>query len=280
MATATIENDTFLSGLVSQADLDFFRAKGAICIRGVVDLHTVERARAASAEVIEARLAALEAQGQPRHAGPQFHHMIRVADEHPVLHDILVNSKLPLVARDLMQSRKVIVFGDSLFDKEPGALTKTPWHHDQPYWPVRGEQVCSTWLALDAVTRENGGLEYVAGSHRWNRWFRPKFFNGTESSDTRFETIPDFDADRDDYEILHWELEPGDVLIHQGLTVHGAGENTRLELSRRAYAPRYVGEETWWDPEFHSSKGNPKASVLEKGDPLDRHGIHEVALEV
>lgn len=280
MATAAASNCTLLSGLVGEDDLNFYRAKGAICIRGVIDMSTVERARQAAAEVIEKRLSALEANGQPRAIGPQFHHMIRVAEDHPVLHDILLNSKLPEVARDLMQSRKVIVFGDSLFDKEPGALTKTPWHHDQPYWPVRGEQVCSTWLALDPVTRENGGLEYVSGSHKWDRWFRPKFFNGTESSDARFEVIPDFDENRASYEFLHWELEPGDVLIHQGLTVHGAGENRRVELARRAYAPRYVGEDAWWEPEFHSSKGNPKASILQQGDPLDRHGVHEVALEI
>ena len=41
---------------------------------------------------------------------------------------------------------------DQLFVKEPGTLDPMPWHHDLPYWPFRGSQVCSVWLAIEDVT--------------------------------------------------------------------------------------------------------------------------------
>ena len=30
---------------------------------------------------------------------------------------------------------------------------RTRWHNDQPYWPVRGRQVLSFWIARDSASR-------------------------------------------------------------------------------------------------------------------------------
>ena len=40
-------------------------------------------------------------------------------------------------------------------------MAPTPWHHDQPYWTVDGNQVCSIWLSLDPVPRE-AAVRFVA----------------------------------------------------------------------------------------------------------------------
>jgi ectoine hydroxylase-related dioxygenase (phytanoyl-CoA dioxygenase family) len=286
MATSTVHASStseFISGFVSQEDLNFFRENGVVCIRGIIGNGTIETLRAEIRNVIEGRLARAEAAGEPRPTGPQYHAIMRPSADSEIIDDFRLNSVLPKIARDLMQSQKVIVFGDTLFEKEAGALVKTPWHHDMSYWPFRGEQACSTWVALDPVTKENGALEYVAGSHKWGRMFVPKGFGGAHGwleKESEFEIIPDFDAERDRYEILTWDLEPGDVLIHHGLTVHGAGENTREDLNRRAYAPRYVGEDGRWEPKYYNESTDPRRAVLQKGDPLDRFGIHPVAFEL
>ena len=36
----------------------------------------------------------------------------------------------------MMASGSVDFFYDQLFVKEPGTAHPTPWHQDQPYWPV------------------------------------------------------------------------------------------------------------------------------------------------
>ena len=36
--------------------------------------------------------------------------------------------------------------------KEPGTAASTPWHHDQSYYPVDGQDVCSLWIPVDPVS--------------------------------------------------------------------------------------------------------------------------------
>ena len=35
--------------------------------------------------------------------------------------------------------------------KEPGTAARTPWHHDQSYYPVDGDDLCSLWIPVDPV---------------------------------------------------------------------------------------------------------------------------------
>ena len=81
------------------------------------------------------------------------------------------------LARALMGSSNVNLFHEHVLVKEPGTLDRTPWHHDQPYYCVDGRDTCSLWIPLDPVPRETC-VEFVAGSHRWGRWFTPTKFVG------------------------------------------------------------------------------------------------------
>src|SRR5437773_2588191 len=39
---------------------------------------------------------------------------------------------------------------------EPPVPRMRRMHHDMPYWPLTGWQICTIWLALDPVTKESG----------------------------------------------------------------------------------------------------------------------------
>ena len=80
------------------------------------------------------------------------------------------------IAAALMGSANADFFYDQLFVKEPGTAHPTPWHQDQPYWPVKGWQIASVWVALDRIDRSNGAVEFIAGSHRWGVHYRPTAF--------------------------------------------------------------------------------------------------------
>jgi ectoine hydroxylase-related dioxygenase (phytanoyl-CoA dioxygenase family) len=55
-----------------------------------------------------------------------------------------------------------------------------------------------------------------------------------------FGEVPDVEADRDAFEILGWELEPGDAVAFNMLTLHAAaGSRNR----RRAFSVRLVGDD-------------------------------------
>jgi ectoine hydroxylase-related dioxygenase (phytanoyl-CoA dioxygenase family) len=135
-------------------------------------------------------------------------------------------------------------FYDQSFVKEPGSQVPTPWHHDLTFWPVEGSQLCSIWMPLDAVTRETSGLEYVRGSHRWaNRFKAITPDHNAFMVNPDLEDLPDIDSHRDDYDIVSWDMQPGDVLIFHPLVVHGSSGNTSTTTRRRALATRWLGED-------------------------------------
>ena len=65
----------------------------------------------------------------------------------------------------------------------------------------------SVWVALDHVDATNGRLEFVRGSHHWDRWFQPEPF-GPNNSASAYDDNPDYEpmidieADRDRYDII------------------------------------------------------------------------------
>jgi ectoine hydroxylase-related dioxygenase (phytanoyl-CoA dioxygenase family) len=153
---------------------------------------------------------------------------------------VLESPAAELAAR-LMRSDRARFFHDHELVKEPGSSVVTPWHQDEPYYCVAGEQSVSFWTPLDAVSRAVT-LECIAGSHRWNRaGFRPLRFDGTPLyPDDDFEALPDLDARRAELPIRSWALEPGDAVAFHLRTVHGAPANDS-PTTRRVFSHRWVG---------------------------------------
>ncbi len=176
------------------------------------------------------------------------------------------------VAGRLMGAREARIFHEHVLVKEPGTEERTPWHHDQPYYSVDGQLTCSLWTPLDDVPA-SVCPEFIAGSHRWRRWFVPRKFTGQdyERPDDGFETLPDFEAERERHSIVSYDLAPGDAVAFHFLTVHSAPPNPSSTRRRRAFSTRWVGEDAVWaersgetSPPFPELKG-----VLAAGDPLD-----------
>lgn len=155
------------------------------------------------------------------------------------------------IAAALMRSERVDFFYDQLFVKEPGTAHPTPWHQDQPYWPVTGRQITSVWIALDDIDLGNGAVEFIAGSHRWGINYRPTpFRKGHEAkfSSSDLVQIPDIDADRGKYDIRSWKMEPGDCLVFHAMIVHGAPGNATPGARRRGLSLRYTGDDARYAP--------------------------------
>jgi len=53
---------------------------------------------------------------------------------------------------------------------------------------------------------------------------------------------------------LSWELEPGDVVCHHPLTVHGAGGNKSATQGRIGLSERFLGDDVQWDPRPYTVK--------------------------
>ena len=153
------------------------------------------------------------------------------------------------VAGELMRATSVSFFFDHLLVKEPGTDNATPWHQDLPYWPVSGDQICSLWFALDTVDDDNGAVRYVAGSHRDTQWYRAQSFGGGDKySDESMPPAPDPDLAPGAHRTVSFALEPGDVVVHHVMTLHGASGNPHATRRRRGLATRWCGDDATYDP--------------------------------
>jgi hypothetical protein len=227
---------------ITEAEKRAFVEDGVVCLRGIVDPDRIERLRAAVDDVLD-------------HPGPQgknypdmgsgrfgYDTFMWTYDEE--FRRFQAEGPLPELAATLLGSTKSYLMVDLLFAKEPNTPNPTPWHHDQPYGWYDGSQVCSFWTPLDTVTLESGALEWIPGSHRWGKWFKPAGFDPAMYKDvTQFAEMPDIEGNRAAYKIIHFDMEPGDVLGHHLLTLHGAPGNLRSDRRRRAIACRYAGDD-------------------------------------
>lgn len=172
------------------------------------------------------------------------------------------------IAGAIMRSAKVNIFFDQWLIKEPGTPTKTPWHHDLPFWPVDGNQVCTLWLALDPVTVQTGAVEYVTGSHRWGKRFKARSFSGVDRYGEDLPDVPDIDSLRGELALVQHELAPGDCTVHHGLTVHGSPGNFSTDMRRRAHVTRWAGDDAFYHPRPNIQK-IPRDPGIAAGAPLD-----------
>ena len=159
---------------------------------------------------------------------------------------------------------------DVVFVKRPHSTDVTPWHHDAPYYQVQGPDLCGIWLGLDPVNLNNGGLRWIKGSHNWSLEFKPDQFDGKANTDVNRgrETLPDIDNNPSDYDIVHFETEPGDCIIHHSLVLHSGGSN-RTNNPRRAVACHYYGDNACFKS-IPPSRGleDSRDLGLEDGDPF------------
>jgi len=129
--------------------------------------------------------------------------------------------------------------------KEPGTTKRTLWHQDQVYYNVDGRQVLVMWIPVDPVSRDVS-LELVRGSHAWGKSFVPRMIKSDRILDgtgSVYEPVPDIDAHRDQYEILAWEMEPGDCIAFHAMMLHGSRGNHSLTRRRRAISTTWLGDD-------------------------------------
>jgi len=246
---------------ITDADVAAYRRDGAVCLRGVVPDLWVERLAAAAEEVF--------AHPNAFSRGGRFFSGRFMWRDHPQFRAFVFESPMARIAQRLMGSRSVTFIYDHLFNKEPGTPDPSPWHNDLPYWPVDGEQICSIWVPFDYVTPDSGVVQYVRGSHRWGKKFKPVSAGGDsrEFSGSGFEPVPDIEASPGQFELITWELRPGDCLVHHALTVHGARGNATSDRRRRALATRWGGDDAVYDPR-PGTMSLPEDPRIQPGVPL------------
>ena len=186
----------------------------------------------------------------------------------PAYKAAMLDTVMAEAAALLMRSAEARIFHEHVLVKEPGNSMPTPWHQDQPYYLVEGRQSVSFWVPLDPIPREIA-LEYVKGSHKWGKDFRPQRFDGTALyQGDASEAVPDVEAKRVELGVAGFAMQPGDAVAFDFRTLHGAPAN-HTSNRRRAISFRYVGD----DARFARRPGRTSPPfpglAFEDGAPFD-----------
>ena len=260
--------------MITDQDIARYREDGVVLLRNLLDRRWLE----ILAEGIEDNLRrpserTLEYVNDPGRGG-HFFYDARIFGELPAYDRLMLESPMAEAVSGLMESRTAVLFYISVFVRRAGTTHRTPWHQDQPSWSASGEQACSAWLSLDPVPRETA-LEFVRGSHRWATDFeRPPFFRERYERDDRNNQIPfpDIEANRGCYEIVGWDMNPGDCLVFHGMTAHGGSGDLPPGLGRRAVSVQWLGD----DARFRLVPGGDDPKIgevllgrgVQPGDPV------------
>ena len=254
---------------ITNDEIERFESDGVVCLRGIFAEQWIEKMRAA-AELSLSKPGELHAElAEENEDTGRFFHDTFVWTRNESCRQFVFDSPAAQIAAQLMQSERINIFFDQWLIKEPGTTTRTPWHHDMTYWPIDGNQICTLWLALDQVTAETGAVEYVKGSHRWGKKFRPASFGSRNQYTENIPDVPNIDAMRSELEIVQYDLAPGDCTVHHALTVHAAPGNQSAMMRRRAHTSRWAGDDVTYFPRDGLQEMPTIPEELRPGDPLD-----------
>jgi phytanoyl-CoA hydroxylase len=122
------------------------------------------------------------------------------------------------------------------FNKPPGINHVTPPHQDNYYFCLAPANVLTIWMALDPVDAENGCLRYVDGSHcdGFRKHAKSKILGFSQG-------ITDYNSEDFTREVAAC-LQPGDVVVHHGMTIHRADANLSQTRHRRSFAMVFTGK--------------------------------------
>jgi ectoine hydroxylase-related dioxygenase (phytanoyl-CoA dioxygenase family) len=214
--------------------LGFFEDYGYLAPIKLLDEHQVE--------VLRAEVDALSKPDHPGHHLFYEYHSNESTDPErvlfhalggwrisPPLHDLLWHPAFTVPAAQILRGA-VRFWHDQLFCKPARDGASVAWHQDYSYWTrTRPMAHLSCFIALDDATRENGCLEYVPGSHRWD--LLP--ITGLAGNLNAIEGVLD-DERKSQFKPVAIELKRGEASFHHPLMVHGSRENTTARPRRAA----------------------------------------------
>ncbi len=145
----------------------------------------------------------------------------------PGFHDLLWNPAFVMPASQLLGGA-VRFWHDQLFCKPARHGGVVAWHQDYSYW-TRTQPIAhlTCWIALDDATVENGCLQYVPGSHKWDLLPKPALAGTMDAIQSVLS-----EEQKAAFRPVAVELPRGYAAFHHPLMLHGSSAN-RSDRPRR-----------------------------------------------
>lgn len=225
---------------------DRFRRDGFVAPIRVID--------ESSARSHRERMEAAEARIGPVHYQDKMHLVLTSTWE-------LATHPLVLDAVEACIGPNILLYNSMYVVKEPHTAAKVNWHQDLTYWGLSDDDAQVTvWLALSPATAESGCMQMVPGSHLDGR--RDHVTPPERGADD----VLDFGQYIDGVDpgvAVHVPLQPGEMSLHHGWTVHSSRPN-RSDDRRIGFNAQYLA------PHCRQVMHDHDAVTLVRG--VDEHG--------
>jgi ectoine hydroxylase-related dioxygenase (phytanoyl-CoA dioxygenase family) len=191
--------------------------------------------------------------GHPLHYLNKVHTAMRSPCElatHPRLLDIV----------EAILGPDIILYNVTYIIKEPNSRAFVSWHQDLTYWGFDGSDQVSAWLALSPANAQSGCMQMIPGSHLEDMQDQ-EIANDPDNVLLQSQTITNVDESL----AVTCELEPGEVSLHHGWTVHCSRPN--LSDDRRiGLNAQYIR------PNMRQTKSRHDSALLVRG--ADKFGYY------
>lgn len=235
--------------VVTQQHIEDYATNGVTCIRGGFGPEWIEKLT----NGLSKSMAAPSDRGRiwdKDSAGRTMFFDAQVWQSIPEYRDFIENSPIAEIVGRAMGVSLLNFYYDAVFVRTPGNQFRTPFHQDEPFWSVKGFDCSSAWMPLVPVEKRSA-LEFVKGSHRWTEKFAQTNFGALtqdDRDDVQYDAgdsvpFPDIEGNRDSYEILSWDMEPGDIALFNARMIHGGSGLLRPERDLKVFNTQWLGDD-------------------------------------
>lgn len=248
---------------LSAAQTEQYQAQGFLLVEDFLDNTELDLWRTCVDEAVSARqdrkLANSDARAGDSYYDKVFTQRLNLWMDHVGVRQLMLDARLGRMAAQLAGADGIRIWHDQALIKEPWA-NPTGWHLDNPYWSFSSRQAISIWVALDDVTRDNGCLYFLPGTHKTATWENAAI---SQDMGALFQQYPQWATSA----AVAVPMKAGSCSFHNGLLAHGAGANMtpgRRRAMTCAYMPdgaTFNGQANVLPPDYVAS--------LTIGDVLD-----------
>ncbi|XP_060880494.1 phytanoyl-CoA dioxygenase, peroxisomal-like [Metopolophium dirhodum] len=230
------------NGILSSEQRDFFEINGYIIIRQLINETLLDRFKQRFIDICEGKvnrggitvMKDISSVKINREAISKERIVNKIQDI--VWDDVFEQYFLHPELLDYVQcftGNNIMAMHSMLINKPPdtGSMTsRHPMHQDLHYFAFRpADRIVATWTAMQTVTKANGCLFVLPGSHVHPGKLLPHEYPEWKGGVNKgFHGITGYDSHQKKY----LDMNPGDTVLFHPLLIHGSGPNTSQETRK------------------------------------------------
>ena len=261
--------------VLSDAQIASYQVTGFLTVRNVLDSILLDRLIAVTQRLYdEGRALTVKTQHydlESTHTAeaPRIRRISSPTELDDVYIDAAFASVLGDIAADLIGG-PVKFYHSKINFKLPHGGAEIGWHQDWPVFPHTNTNLVAISVPLNPSRAVNGCLQSIPGSHRQgprSHWDQGAYKLNCNASMTA-----------DDFaRVVDNELDPGDIVAHHGLVVHGSSQNRSDDL-RTTYIIQYAAADAlaYTAPVIDSRHRN----LMVRGEPATHARVEAGVIEL